>query len=53
MRFYNEQHPFYGWIDLHTRELFLCLIDQQGNVLRILPIAIKKVGTILPIGVSM
>lgn len=33
MRFYTEQHQHYCGIDLHTRTLYLCIQDQEGNVL--------------------
>jgi transposase len=33
MRFYTEQHQHYCGIDLHTRTLYLCLLDAEGNVL--------------------
>jgi transposase len=33
MRFYTEQHQHYCGIDLHTRTLYLCIQDPEGNVL--------------------
>ena len=33
MRFYKKQHPFYCDIDLHTKKMFLCIVDQQGKIL--------------------
>jgi transposase len=33
MRFYNGQHQFYCGIDLHTRAMYLCIVDQSGKVL--------------------
>ena len=33
MRFYNQQHPFYCGIDLHTRKMYSCIVDQAGQVL--------------------
>lgn len=33
MKFYNHQHPFYCGIDLHTRLLYVCILDDQGNTL--------------------
>ena len=33
MRFYNQQHPFYCGIDLHTRKMYCCIVDQAGQVL--------------------
>lgn len=32
MRFYNEQHTFYCGIDLHARSLYVCVLDQAGEV---------------------
>ncbi|MAD80931.1 MAG: IS110 family transposase [Planctomycetaceae bacterium] len=31
MNFYNQQHAFYCGVDLHTRKMYLCVLDQQGN----------------------
>lgn len=33
MRFYNQTHKHYCGIDLHTRCLYVCILDQQGAVL--------------------
>jgi transposase len=33
MRFYTQQHPFYCGIDLHTRTMYVCILDQSGEVL--------------------
>jgi transposase len=33
MRFYTQQHPFYGGIDLHARTMDLCILDQAGETL--------------------
>ena len=33
MRFYTQQHQYYCGIDLHARSMYLCILDQQGNVL--------------------
>src|SRR6266496_1132765 len=33
MRFYNQQHPFYCGIDLHARTMYICILDQGGEVL--------------------
>jgi transposase len=33
MRFYNTQHPFYCGIDLHARMMYVCILDQSGEVL--------------------
>jgi transposase len=32
MRFYDQQHRFYGGIDLHARSLHVCLLDPAGAV---------------------
>lgn len=32
MRFYTKQHKFYCGIDLHTRKMYLCIIDQADKV---------------------
>jgi hypothetical protein len=32
MRFYTEQHQFYCGIDLHTRIMFLCVLNQAGKI---------------------
>jgi len=34
MRFYNNTHPYYCGIDLHARSLYVCIIDNEGNILR-------------------
>ncbi len=31
MRFYDQQHEFYCGIDLHTRKMYLCVLDREGN----------------------
>lgn len=33
MNFYNHEHPYYCGIDLHTRILYLCIVDQKGNTI--------------------
>lgn len=33
MRFYTKQHTHYCGIDLHTTKMFLCILNQEGNVL--------------------
>ena len=33
MRFYTQTHAFYCGIDLHARWMYLCVLDQQGEVL--------------------
>jgi len=32
MRFYTRQHQFYCGIDLHTDAMYLCVLDQTGEV---------------------
>jgi hypothetical protein len=32
MRFYTQQHRFYGGVDLHARTMYLCILDDQGRV---------------------
>ena len=32
MRFYTKQHQFYGGIDLHARTMYLCLLNQDGEI---------------------
>jgi transposase len=32
MNFYTNMHPYYCGIDLHARTLYVCIIDQQGDV---------------------
>ncbi len=32
MRFYNQQHRFYCGVDLHARTMYLCILDEAGQV---------------------
>src|SRR5919106_2996025 len=32
MRFYTTQHQFYGGIDLHARTMYVCILDQRGEI---------------------
>jgi transposase len=32
MRFYQKQHQFYAGIDLHTKKMYLCVLDSQGEI---------------------
>ena len=32
MNFYTKQHQFYCGIDLHAKQMYLCVLDQKGNV---------------------
>src|ERR671924_446548 len=33
MRFYTKQHKFYCGIDLHARSIYLCILNQGGEIL--------------------
>jgi transposase len=33
MRFYTRQHKYYCGIDLHARKMYVCILDQAGEVL--------------------
>ena len=33
MRFYNGQHRHYCGVDLHTKRMYLCILDHEGNKL--------------------
>ncbi|HWR77329.1 MAG TPA: IS110 family transposase [Thiobacillus sp.] len=33
MRFYTQNHKHYCGIDLHARTMYLCILDQAGNIL--------------------
>jgi hypothetical protein len=33
MRFYTRQHRLYCGVDLHARSMYVCVLDQEGNVL--------------------
>src|SRR5438128_7883190 len=33
MRFYTKQHQFYCGIDLHARTMYLCVLNQDGEML--------------------
>jgi transposase len=32
MRFYTKQHQFYCGIDLHARTMYVCILDQAGEI---------------------
>ena len=32
MRFYTKQHKFYCGIDLHAKKMYLCILDQSGDI---------------------
>ena len=33
MRFYNQQHQYYCGIDLHTKSMYVCILDQSGEIM--------------------
>jgi transposase len=33
MRFYTKPHKYYCGIDLHARTMYVCIVDERGNVL--------------------
>src|SRR5262245_42274708 len=33
MRFYTKQHQFYCGIDLHARTIYVCILNQDGEIL--------------------
>lgn len=33
MKFYRKQHKYYCGIDLHARAMYLCIINDEGNIL--------------------
>ena len=33
MRFYKGTHRFYAGVDLHTKVMYVCVLDQDGSVL--------------------
>ena len=33
MKFYTQQHPHYCGIDLHTRMMYLCILNQAGVII--------------------
>ena len=33
MRYYTKQHKYYCGIDLHTKSMYVCILDGQGNIL--------------------
>ena len=32
MRFYTEQHKYYCGIDLHAKKMYLCILDEAGEI---------------------
>ena len=33
MRFYTKQHPFYCGIDLHARSMYVCILNQDSEIM--------------------
>ena len=33
MNFYTQSHQYYCGIDLHAKTMYVCIVDQQGNIL--------------------
>ncbi len=33
MRFYNTSHQYYCGIDLHTKMMYVCILDNEGEIL--------------------
>lgn len=33
MRFYTQQHQYHCGIDLHARSMYVCILDQSGEIL--------------------
>jgi len=33
MRFYTKQHPFYCGIDLHARSMYVCILNQESEIM--------------------
>ncbi len=34
MRFYSKQHKYYCGVDLHARSLYVCIINQKGEIVK-------------------
>ena len=32
MRFYTKQHKYYCGIDLHTKKMYVCILDSEGKI---------------------
>ncbi len=32
MQFYTKQHKYYCGIDLHTKKMFICILDEKGDI---------------------
>ncbi len=47
MRFYTHQHNHYCGIDLHARTMYICVLNQEGQILlhqNILENPIRRLG---------
>ena len=33
MNFYTKQHSFYCGIDLHAKQMYVCILNQEGDIL--------------------
>ncbi len=34
MKFYTRQHKYYCGVDLHARSMYVCIIEQDGEVVK-------------------
>jgi predicted NBD/HSP70 family sugar kinase len=34
MKFYTEHHKYYCGVDLHARNLYVCIIDPKGEIVK-------------------
>ena len=32
MRFYTNSHPYYCGIDLHTKMMYVCILNNEGEI---------------------
>ncbi|WP_460058226.1 IS110 family transposase, partial [Spirochaeta dissipatitropha] len=49
MRFFTDQHEFYAGIDLHAREMYVCVMNQHADILfhRNMPADPEHLGKVL------
>lgn len=33
MRFYTQQHKYYCGIDLHTKNMYICILNDEGKIM--------------------
>ena len=55
MRFATQQHQFYGGIDVHARTMYVCILNQDGEILlhRHMKTSPETLlGTLHPIGLT-